>query len=158
MAHEEIQLNDIPAAHPVAVFADFWIAAAADRPAPEWREFDATQHPKVLPWVLLLQPEPNGSLRYSICGTGCTSVFGFSYEGKEFGDGLPAEAVEIRKKEFARAQAGEAPLFSKSSVPIENREYIDVFRGVFPFLAPDLTLQRMMVVISPVNRGHAIGL
>ncbi len=158
MIHDAILLDEIPTDHPVALFARFWIAAAGDRPAPEWSVFNPIEHPKILPWILLMKPEPGGVLRYTLCGTGCSALFGLSYEGKVFGEGLPAEAVEIRKREFARAEAGEAPVFSKGNLPIQHREYIDIFRGVFPFLAADATLQRMMVVISPVDGNHTVGL
>ena len=157
MAHQELRLEDIPSGHPVALFAEFWDQAAAGRPAPEWSAFDAVDHPKILPWVLLLKPEPGGVLRYAICGTGCAALFGMSFDGMEFGDGMPADAVEIRRREFARAQAGEAPLYSRASLPIEHREFIDVYRGVFPFLAADGSLQRMLVVVCPVEGHRRVG-
>ncbi len=150
MSHQECTLDSIPDGHPVAVFARFWLDAAGSRAAPDWCAFDPVDHAPILPWVLLLQPEGPDALRYTVCGDGCVETFGFSYQGKIFGEDLPPEAVEIRRREFQRAQDGDAPLYSRTNLPIANREFVEIYRGVFPFVGTDGELQRIMVIIAPI--------
>jgi hypothetical protein len=149
MVHVECDIEKIPAGHPVRLFGDYWVNGKANRFAPAWSEFDIVEHPHAIPWILLLKPEPSGNLRYVICGDGCSRIFGFSFAGKIFGEDLPPEAVEVRKKEFSRAIGGEAPIYSHTSLPLEGRGFIKVFRGVFPFLSPIGELERMIVIIAP---------
>lgn len=152
MSIREISLGEIPAVHPAAVFHRFWEAAAEGRAWAPWRSFDAVDHPGVLPWVLLLKSEPGDSgatrWRYVVCGTGCTKLFGFSYQGKLFGTGMPAEAAAERLAEFQRVVQGSGPLFFDSHLPIPTREFVRVLRGIFPFSTGEGEIDRLFVVVA----------
>ena len=101
--------------------------------------------------MLLLRPEVDGRLRYAVCGTKCTEVFGMSYQGKLFGEGLPPDAVKTRQEEFTKVIATRAPSYSETRLPFEERSFITVYRGVVPFLDKDGALQRLAVIISPID-------
>ncbi|WP_340120058.1 hypothetical protein [Pelagibius sp. 7325] len=155
MPIREISLAEVPPGHPAAVFFRFWQQAADGSAWVPWRRFDATEHPGILPWVLLLRREPDetggGSprWRYSVCGTGCTELFGFSYQGKLFGEGMPAEAAAERLAEFQRVISGEGPLFFVSHLPIPDREFVRVLRGLFAFSSnDDGDIDRLFVVVA----------
>lgn len=154
MSFRKVGLSEVPSVHPVAVFHEFWAAAAAGRSIAPWSAFDATEHPSILPWVLLLKreaaPEGGGAVqwRYAVCGTGCTNLFGFSYQGKVFGEGLPPEAAAERRAEFDRAIAGGGPQFSHTQLPIPEREFVPVFRGVFPFASSGDDVDRLFVILA----------
>lgn len=154
MSFREIPLSEIPSRHPVAVFHRFWSSAAKDAAVAPWSAFDATDHPAVLPWILLLRREADASTpeqeiwRYAVCGTGCTELFGFSYQGKVFGEDLPPEAVAQRMTEFQRARAGGGPQFSHTRLPIPDRSFLPVFRGVFPFSGEDGSVDRLLVILA----------
>jgi len=153
MSIREISLADFPPAHPAAVFHRFWSAAAEGRCWAPWARFDAVDHPAILPWVLLLKSEPaeDGESirwRYAVCGTGCTDLFGFSYQGKLFGTGMPAGAAAERLDEFRRVVAGAGPLFFDSHLPIPTREFVRVLRGIFPFSTGAGEVDRLFVVVA----------
>ena len=155
MSIREIALADIPPAHPAAAFFRFWEKAAGRNAWVPWSAFDATDHPAILPWVLLLKREPdeNGGgtvqWRYSVCGTGCTELFGFSYQGKLFGHGMSSEAAAQRLAEFDRAIEGAGPLFFDSHLPIPDREFVRVLRGIFPFSSAGTgDIDRLFVVVA----------
>ena len=61
------------------------------------------------------------------------------------------EATEIRHREFDTAVAEHTPILSETELPIPGREHVRVYRGVFPFLSHDGALQRIMVVLAPVD-------
>ena len=105
--------------------------------------------------MLLLKPDADGHLYYAISGTGCDTIFGYTYQGRRFGEGLPVDAFEARKKEFERAVRDQKPLYSRVMLPVLNREFIEVYRGVFPFLSADLNLEAMVVVIAPIEQRIA---
>jgi len=150
-AIREIPLAEVPAAHPAAVFHRFWQVAAAGRRWAPWSRFDPVDHPAILPWVLLLKSEPLASgqrWRYAVCGTGCTDLFGFSYQGKLFGAGMPAEAAAERLAEFDRVVAGAGPLFFDSHLPIPTREFVRELRGIFPFTSEQGDIDRHFIVVA----------
>ena len=147
-----IGLQDVPEPHPVAHLANWWNSHATEERTPPWSAFDPVDHRLVLPWILLLRPMEDGRLKYVVSGTLCDEVFGFSYLGKVFGEGLPPDAAKARKDEFNRAVTNREPLYSKVNLPVENKEFIKVIRGVFPFLTDSGDIERIMVVIAPVDR------
>lgn len=155
MSLREISLTEVPAVHPAAAFHRFWHQAAEGRRWAPWGCFDATEHPGVLPWVLLLKREATetggGSVqwRYAVCGTGCTELFGFSYQERLFGEGMPAAAVAEREAEFRRVTEGSGPLFSLCDLPIPKREFVHVLRGLFPFCSNgDGDIDRLFIVVA----------
>lgn len=147
-----IGLGDVPEPHPVAQMANWWNSHATTDRTPPWSAFDPVDLRRVLPWILLLRPMADGRLKYVVSGTLCDELFGFSYLGKYFGEGLPPDAAKARQVEFDIAVSNRAPLYSKVNLPVENKEFIKVIRGVFPFLTDDGAIERIMVVIAPVDR------
>ena len=151
MAISHISLDSISDDHPVKVFAFYWHSLESGENAPRWNTFDIIACARVVPWILLLKPNGDGGLYYAISGGGCDEVCGFRYQGKTFGEGLPAKAAEDRRREFEDVVRKRKPLYSKVSLPIEDKGFIEVYRGVFPFLDEDGTLEALVVVLSPVT-------
>ncbi len=149
-----IERSAVVERHPVAHFASYWENLRGERATPFWSQFDAADCKKLLPYVLLLKPNAEGHLYYAVSGTRCDDIFGFIYQGKMFGEGLPPDAVADRKAEFSIAIERQAPLYSRNMLPVDGKEYIEVFRGVFPFLSNDNSFDAMMVIIAPVSETH----
>ncbi|WP_299396485.1 hypothetical protein [Pelagibius sp.] len=157
MPYRSVSLTELPPEHPVAVFAASWQEAAKGRGPLPWSGFDPAAHKAVLPWLLLLKREPAAdpalaeSWHYALCGTGCTELFGFNSEGRVFAECLPQAAAAERLEELARLVESAEPLFAHSDVPIEGREFLRVFRGLFPFAsdeAPDGVIDHVLYVIA----------
>lgn len=152
MAYREYDFLDVPVKHPVGDFARHWFDRRSETGTPRIDSLEAHKLLRVVPWMMLLRSEEDGQLRYEFCGDGCSSTFGFSYEGMMFGDGLPPEAVATRRKEFDVAHASKKPLFSRTELPIEGREDITVYRGVFPFVDHDGEMEGVAVILAPVEK------
>lgn len=154
MSYRSIESSEVPALHPVAQIRDVWPTLAGAGGIASWRHFDPFAYPQVLPWVLLLRQEDPAEpdrLRYAVCGDGCRQTFGFSYQGKWFGDDLPEQAVASRLAEFAAIREGRGPVYSFSPLPISDREFIEVYRGVFGFSSDGSLVDRYLVVLAPDN-------
>lgn len=154
MGYRPIQPLEVPALHPVAQIRDVWSTLADAGGVAPWRRFDPFDHPQVLPWVMLLRQEDPADpdrLRYAVCGDGCRQTFGFSYQGKRFGEGLPDEAVTSRLAEFAAIRAGRGPIYSYTPLPLADRDFIEVYRGVFGFRSEGEAVDRYLIVLAPVN-------
>ncbi len=155
MSFKEVNLQDIPERHPVVAFAKFWQQAAGGASVARWERFDPADHPRTLPWIMLLKREPGPEyaggppLRYAVCGTSLSTLFGFSYQGKLFGEDLPPDAVVRRRAEFDRVMAGSGPLFSHTELPIPNKDFHLVYRGVFAFENGGDEVDRICVVLAP---------
>ena len=154
MGYRCIDPTEVPALHPVAQIRDVWPSLADPDGIVPWQRFKPFDHPQVLPWVMLLRqddPAVPERLRYVICGDGCRQTFGFSYQGSWFGDGLPEDAVARRLAEFAAVRAGRGPVYSFSPLPVRDRDFIQIYRGVFGFSAAGRGVDRLMVVLAPEN-------
>lgn len=154
MSYRSIEPSEVPALHPVAQIRDVWPSLAGEGGVASWRRFDPFDYPQVLPWVLLLRqedPAEPGRLRYAVCGDGCRQTFGFSLQGKWFGDELPAAAVANRLAEFAAVRQGRGPIYSFTPLPISDREFIQVYRGVFGFSSDGAGVDRYLIVLAPDN-------
>ena len=154
MPYRRLGLPDIPASHPVAIFSAFWHSAAAEGSPVPWSLFDPAEHKDILPWMLLLKRLPGAdpalsqSWRYSVCGTGCTQLFGKTFQDKAFGEDLPPAAVAERQAEIDELVAGAGPLYSHTNLPIEGREFVEVTRGAFPFTANGPVLDCVLFIIA----------
>lgn len=152
MAYRQYDFLDVPVKHPVGDFARYWFDSRRESGTPRIDDMDARKLMRVVPWMMMLRAEADGTLRYELCGDGCSATFGFSYEGKVFGEGLPTDAVNTRSKEFEAARTARKPLFSKTELPIEGREDIEVYRGVFPFVTAEGKMEGVAVVLAPVEK------
>jgi hypothetical protein len=154
MGFRSIDPSEIPGLHPVAQIRDGWPRLSGGSGIAAWSRFDPLDFPEVLPWVLLLRQEDPADprrLRYTICGDGCRQTFGFSYQGKLFGEDLPAEAVAQWLREFSAIRHGQGPLYSFTPLPVSDREFIDIYRGVFGFSEDGRRVDRFLVVLAPDN-------
>ncbi len=151
MSVSHIDISVVNGKHPISAFNTYWLGLRKGDEAPPWSRFDAIDCPAVLPWILLLKPDDEGGLFYAISGTGCDRVFGLTYQGLKFGEGMPESAVRDRQAEFDRTVEERSPLFSRVQLPVKDKEHVAVFRGVFPFLSKDSDLEAIVVVIAPVD-------
>lgn len=154
MSYRSIASSEVPALHPVAQIRDVWPALAGAGGVASWRAFDPFDYPQVLPWVMLLRQEDPAQpdrLRYAVCGDGCRQTFGFSFQGRWFGDGLPEPVVASRLAEFRAVRDGRGPIYSFTPLPISDREFIEVYRGVFGFSSDGALVDRYLIVLAPVN-------
>jgi hypothetical protein len=156
LAYRQYDFLDVPVKHPVGDFARYWFDSRRSIGTPRMDDMDARKLFRVVPWMMMLRTESNGDLRYELCGDGCSSTFGFSYEGMIFGEGLPEEAVTTRQAEFQTASVERKPLFSKTELPIEGKEDVTVYRGVFPFVKPDGEMEGVAVVLAPVEQRLSV--
>ncbi len=156
---QHIEFEELPSAHPVATFNGFWRQAAGENNVAPWSSFDAADHPRILPWVMLFKYDDavdgeGSSLRCTVCGSGCTNLFGFSYQGRLIGEDLPPGEAAYRRDEFERVTSGIGALFSRAHLPFPNREKVSVFRGVFPFTSNEHGVDRIMIVVAEI--GHEV--
>jgi len=151
MDYTPLQSESVPASHPVRAMGRFWADARPLDDLPDWRQFDPMQYSRIIPWMLVLKPEADGGMRYAVCGTKCQEIFGFSYQNKRFGEDLPEEAVRTRQAEFENIFRNGEPVYSATSLPIQGRKFIEVYRGVFPFLDQRSAQYVIAVVLAPIR-------
>ena len=65
-----------------------------------------------------------------------------------FGEHLPPAAVTEQLAEFKRAAGGAGPQFSHTRLPIPDRSFLPVFRGVFPFSRQSGAVDKILVVLA----------
>lgn len=145
---KHIEPTDIPDTHPVGRFYSYWQGLDKQEGLASWPDVKASQVAAIMPWMMLLE-KTEAQYLYRVCGSQCERIFGMTYQGKVFGEGLSAEAVEIRQKEFIRVEESGFPLFSANTLPIPDKEYREVYRGVFGFANKADQCNWLAVVIAP---------
>jgi hypothetical protein len=151
LSYREIAAAEVPRLHPVARFSAFWHDKKGEDAVPLRANIEPTQIPSILPWLLLLEAvEIDGAMqfRYRLTGTGCREIFGIDYTGKILGEGLTPEGAEIRRREFKRVVESGHPIYSWSELPITERDFVMVYRGVFPVSRIGDKIDQIFLVIA----------
>ncbi len=157
MPYALVNLREIPVEHPVRQFDAYWRDNKGPSGCLERPDFDPLAVHKIMPYIMILQAEPTDdgmTFHYRLCGTGCVELFGIDYTGKTLGDDLPPEATKTRREEFATVMASKQPVFSTTQLPIENRDFISVYRGVFPVCSEANEVDQIFVVFG--TRDQAV--
>lgn len=152
MPYSELSEADMPEFHPVSMFAQHWLGRKRPALLPNRSDFGPASIPALVRWLLLLEPMRDGDeleFRYRLAGTGCCEMFGLDFTGKKLGEGMDPEGAEVRHREFMRVMASERPIYSWSTVPIAGREFVRVYRGIFPVTIGGSGVDRIFAVIAP---------
>lgn len=152
MPLKAIEPGEIDPAHPARVFASVWHAKTGGGSLPGRRDLDLLALPDLLPWMMILErlgPPTAAHYRYRLCGSGCADLCGFDYTGRLLGEGIKADAAAERHVEFQRVLLTQRPAFSVTSLPVEGREFVDVYRAVFP-LRGKREADQLLFVLAPV--------
>lgn len=153
MGYSEIEIGAISLRHPVRAFEAYWRLQAGDTAIPSRSRINPAEIAGVLPWLMVLEVlrfPSTTEFRYRLAGTGCTDLFGIDYTGKMLGDNLTPEGADIRRKEFARVLEEGHPIISTTNLPIRSKDFIKVYRGVFPVTASGNGTDQIFVVIAPL--------
>lgn len=154
LPYREIHINDIHERHPVRAFDTYWSFHATEVSVPRRNQINPGDIAALLQWLLVLEAVPLGSgleFRYRLSGTGCTELFGIDYTGKMLGENLTPEGAEIRRIEFAKVIKSERPILSTTNLPIKAKDFITVYRGVFPVSSSGCGTDQIFVVLAPLQ-------
>jgi hypothetical protein len=150
--YREIAFAEIPERHPVSVFHAYWLSKTGASGVPLRNDINPMDIPTVVPWLMILETVESRKdgliFRYRLAGTGCTEMFGIDYTGKTFGEGLLVAEAERREREFLRIIKDHEPVFSWAPLPIEGRDFITVYRGVFPVSSTGDKVDRIFAVVA----------
>ncbi len=153
MSYSEIEVGTISERHPVRAFEAYWARHASETAVPPRSLINPAEIAGVLPWLMVLEVlrfHSTVEFRYRLAGTGCTDLFGIDYTGKMLGENLTPEGTDIRRREFARVLEEGRPIISSTNLPIQSKDFIKVYRGVFPVTASGESTDQMFVVIAPL--------
>ena len=135
-----IDAQEVPPQHPVRVFYDYFLSKRGADGYLDRASFDPADNLKLLPWVQILEEIEPDVFRHRVVGTAVVRLLGRDNTGKLFGDGITAKSKQTRSEEFRKAFATGEPVLSTSSLMQEERNFIAVFRGIFPGRAGDTRL------------------
>lgn len=152
MGHGErsgtLSLLDIPKRHPVHAFDLVWQSIVDLGDPPQWRSYGPEMSVSSLPWMMVLKRVEENRWKYVICGERAKEMLGFNYQGKFFGEHLPPQAVRERQQEFDSIERDGKPRIAEIRLPDPGREFIAVYRAVYPFHSGE-RISRFVVVLAP---------
>lgn len=152
MPLRQVSPESIDANHPARVFAEMWTARARDGKPLSRSDFDPLEVPEILRWTMILErlgPLASAQYRYRFCGDGCADLTGYDYTGHLLGYGIMPEGAAERRKEFLRVLTRRRPEFSATELPVEGREFLDVYRAVFPVTTAK-GHDQVFVILAPI--------
>jgi len=153
--HTEIPLEAVPKLHPVSLFSNFWFECKGDAPVPLRQTLDPFKVPTILPWLILLEAyEADGQtqFRYRLTGTGCREMIGSDYTGKRLGEGFTPDAAEARVREVQKVMSTGEAVYSSHPMPLAERSFINVFRGIFPVSLTGENIDQMFIVMAQEDK------
>ena len=150
-SYRSIDRHDIADGHPIDVFDAYWDAVSAGGQPVPWRCFRPMDFPRVLPWVLLLDHIEDDTYVYRLTGSGCEQIFGRNMTGQTFGTGVKKSFITTTLKEFAALREGASPFYYHGTIPIQDRDYIEVYRAAYGFADKCGNISKMFVVVAPVS-------
>jgi len=152
LPYREVSIAEIPDRHPVKVFDAYWRSLPKTGGVPHRTDITPSGiTPAVLRWMMVMEVvEIDGKteFKYRLMGTGCVELAGMDYTGRILGDRLTPAGTAARKLEFNRVMGTHAPVYTWSELPVPDRTFINVFRGVFPVTASDGKVDQIVLLIA----------
>ncbi len=152
---KSIDLSQIPVTHPVVIMSRFYdkLPRTLCPFAPLWSEFDPMAVPSVLQWtaVIARQDDTLEGHRYRLVGEGVKTLMGADYTGQNLADVLSVRHQTSQWSDFVRVADSRQPSFHTSTVPIDGREFISVYRGCFPFCNEVKFINRLVLVVAQAS-------
>jgi hypothetical protein len=155
LAYHEVSVEEIPAEHPVRLFDTYWRSLSRVGGIPHRKEISpAGMTADVLRWLMILEvveKEGENNFRYRLMGTGCVDLCGMDYTGRLLGDRLTPEGTSARRHEFSRVIMDCAPIYTWSELPVPDRTFLKVFRGIFPVTTNKGSVDQLFVLVARDN-------
>jgi len=152
LSYREISIDEIPAGHPVRLFDAYWKSLPKTGNAPSRKDITpAGITASILRWMMVLEVVDiagKTEFKYRLMGTGCVELCGMDYTGRLLGDRLTEAGTTARKSEFTRLMQDFTPIYTWSELPVPDRTFINVYRGVFPVTSSDGEVDQMFLVIA----------
>lgn len=116
---------------------DHWLALAAGRAMPCWREFDAVAVPQLLRHLVVVQvTHAPLAFRYRLIGTYVTAIAGRDATGRALDAALYGDRLEAILWSFRRVAETGAPVASLGHVNFSTRDWIATEHVFLPFGPP----------------------
>ncbi len=151
---DAIEIDNIPEQHPVSVFSRKWAEFPKKNGAALWHSFSPTTCAPVLPWASVIERtvvEGKTAHIMRLQGTEIEKMAGLNAQGAALEDVLAKAALEERLRELNHIIMSPGYLLSKTVIPFEGRDFIEVYRGIFAFTKDEVSVDRIVMIVGPEN-------
>ncbi|WP_419905579.1 hypothetical protein [Kiloniella sp.] len=155
-----MDLTDIPESSPVYFMATYFTTLLSAEKSeseplsvPFWTDFDPIAIRKILPWTMVMErngPSPEGHV-IKLEGQRIVEASGVNTMGKSLAEAFDPEMANAKWEEMEMVAQKRCPSFTLSPVPRAERAFIDIYRGCFPFCDVDGNVNRLVVIVAPVD-------
>lgn len=153
---QTIALSEVDRFHPVSMMADYCATMAREvcPLAPLWSDFDPMAIPRALAWVILIKRENASSEGHLIrlMGEGAINLYSANLTGLTISQAYERRLITEPWKNLAEVAETRQATFHRGNVPREERNFIRIYRGCFPFCDERRNITRLIVVIAPIGQ------
>jgi hypothetical protein len=151
---DPVEIDNIPEQHPVSVFSRKWAKFPKKNGAALWHSFSPATCADVLPWASVIERtvvEGKTTHIIRLQGTEIEKMAGLNTQGAALEDVLAEAALEERLRELNHIITSPGYFLSKTVIPFEGRDFIEVYRGAFAFTKDEVNVDRIVMIIGPEN-------
>ena len=153
---QAISLSEVDDSHPVSVMARYFAAMPREicPLAPLWSDFDPMAVPRALAWTILIRREDPTSSGHVVrlMGEGAINLYSANLTGMTIMQAYERGFVSDRWQNLAEVTDTRQATFHRGNVPREERKFIRIYRGCFPFCDEKRDITRLLVVIAPIDK------
>ncbi|MBT5263566.1 MAG: PAS domain-containing protein [Rhodospirillaceae bacterium] len=130
--YRRLDSSDIPDGHPVSGFGAYFLSTRRDDGKLHRADFDPLELVRLMPWLQILEPAGQSDFRYRLSGTLVVDMLKADLTGKMLSQIVDREVMDVRRGEIQDVFSTHAPVFSVSELNFPGREFVTVYRGLFP--------------------------
>ena len=153
-SYRRIADHDVPAAHPVRLFADHWSILRGDRQIPARQDFSPIDVPTLLPYLVVLElteREDGPDLHTRLEGEYMISLTGRSNMGASARHVMAEDGYLARLQEARETLgSGEAQFAEIDALDHKSKPH-KLLRGVFPFILDGDRKGQIFIVVGNID-------
>lgn len=152
--YRRLDETEIPANHPVRCFQKYFDDHKRTDGILYREDFDPLHIIEIMPWMQILEEFEPDDYKYRLFGTAAADMLNADLTGKRLRDIVSPAIHQTRLKEIQDTFFQTRPIYSYSELNFESREFIRVYRGMFP--GQMTTTKLVYFITAPIETDMSV--
>jgi len=159
LSQSPLQITQIPPTNPVAIFNTCFESLPRDPSLctllPRWQDFDPIMVPRALTNLSIIECSGDSIADYRqiLMGEEMKELSGGNKTGMRLWDAFTPASREARFAALQHCIDTREVMLSIADLPYANRDFLQVYRGSFPFCDDEARVSHIAIVIAQVEKN-----